>query len=140
MGYDPAHLRSMLSAPPPAFGGAQPNHGAAHGGAAGAPGAAPHQQQEAPQAEPVALHDAAVKAQEACAAARAALEELSAQAEMAETIDPSVEKAIATCSDSMGECDDGMQEVVANLLTAREDHEAATAVDDGAGDDAPPKK
>ena len=129
MAYDPSVLRSMLS-PPPAFGGQA--HGAPTSPTGGA-GQQQAQQQQQPQAEPVALHDASVKAQEACAAARAALEDLAAQAEMAETIDPAVEKSISDASDSMGECDDAMQEIVASLLSAREEHDEMASGEEDKG-------
>jgi len=137
MAYDPNVLRSMLS-PPPAFGGhaggAAPT-GGAPGAVAGHQAAAQHQQAQ-PQAEPVALHEASVKAQEALAAARAALEDLAGQGEMADTIDPSVEKAISAASDAVSEADDSLQEIVGNLLSAREDHEKMASDGDGDGDEA----
>lgn len=86
---------------------------------AGAEAGAP----EAPKAEPVALHEQATAVKEAIAAARSALEDLAASAEMAESIDPEVEKAISAASDELGEVDDDIAECLEKLGDARQEHE-----------------
>ena len=61
-------------------------------------------------------------------------------AEMAETIDPSIEKLVVTASESIAEVDDSLAETVAALLAAREDHESMTADEDDAAAKGPPAK
>lgn len=125
MSYPPHVLKSLVS-PPPAYPGSAPNPvnpmaagGAAHGH--GAPGA--HGGGDAPKSEPASLHDASLDVQAKIKAARAALEDLVAQAQMGESIDPSVEKTISAAADSLGEIDDSVNEIVESLGGSRQDHE-----------------
>lgn len=119
MAYDPNVLRTLVS-PPPTYPGspANPVNPMGHGGQQG-----PAPAGDAPKAEPVALHEAGITAQKAIKAAREALEDLSAQAEMGETIDPSVEKTISAAADSIAELDETMDEITEKLGDARQDHE-----------------
>lgn len=86
------------------------------------------------QAEPVALHEACTAACEAIKDARAKLEDLSAQAEMAEDIDPKAEKALTQAAQMIAKIDDSMAMVEQTLGAARQDHEGM--VNGGDDDDA----
>lgn len=132
MSYPPHVLKSLVS-PPPAYPGSAPNPvnpmaagGAAHGH--GAPGGGVHG--DVPKSEPASLHEASLDVQAKLKAARSALEDLVAQAQMGETIDPSVEKTISAAAESLGEIDDSVNEIVESLGGAAQDHEDMVSGDD----------
>ena len=121
--------------------GIDPSILAAIGGgpSAAPPGpAAPPPGDSAP-AEPVAVHDAC---QDACALvqqARAALEDLSSQVEMADDIDPKTEKMIMDAAAMVAKADDMMAQAEQTLAAGRQQHEAMVSGDGDDGPPAPPK-
>lgn len=122
---DPAQLRAIIGNPA-AYPGSPPSP--VQSGAGGAPGGAPGEAPKAPpKAEPVDLHDRAVKAKELATQLRTELEELGAAAEMAETIDPNVEKVLSAAAQMVVEIDDSLTDAVDELGAARADHEALMA-------------
>lgn len=127
-GIDPSILAAIGGGPP-------------SGPPPGAAGPAAGPQQDATQAEPVALHDAC---QEACALvqqARAALEDLSSQVQMADEVDPKTEKIIGDAAAMIAKIDDSLAQAEQSMGAARQAHESMVS---GDGDDkgpppAPPK-
>lgn len=117
MVYDPQILRSIANPGAPVAGAPVPP--------SDVPPAAPPQ-----QSEPAVLCELAQKADAAVKAAREALDELTAQAEMSEMIDPSIEKVIVAAAESIAEIDDGIGEACEALEESLEEHEAAVEGDD----------
>jgi hypothetical protein len=116
---DPQILRS-IAANPAAYPGSPPSPVDATAPAAAPPDDA---EPEEEQAEPVALHEAAIKAQKSIAQALADLAELHGLAQTADDIDAKVESAIEDCMDALQEVDDDFDDVVSDLGDARDEHE-----------------
>lgn len=116
MAQNPAILRSIAANP-----AAYPDSPASPVQRVPDAGGAPTEEPAA--AEPIALHDAATTAKAQVEAARAALEDLQAQAEMADMIDPAAEKAIASAAEEIAAIDDDLAECVDKLAEARKEHE-----------------
>lgn len=115
MAYDPQMLRA-IAANPTAYPGAPPSP--VDRSAPPAPAEAP----AAPKSEPEQLAELGEKAKEALAAARAAFDELSAAAEIAETIDPKTEKLIMKSAEAIGALDDECQAMCDALESAAGEH------------------
>lgn len=92
------------------------------------PGAGP--EIPAGPAEPVALHDAAQAACQALKAARAAVEELQQQAELAEDIDPATEAAVDHIAGEIATLDLAMDGVEQSLGAGRQAYESDEPPDD----------
>lgn len=100
------------------------NTGQAYPGAPNNPaGTGAGQEGEPSKAEPVALHEMCETAREAVDMARQALESLAGSAQMAENVDPKVEKAITQAAMTLGEVCDSMDEIGEQLGEARQAHE-----------------
>jgi hypothetical protein len=120
MAYDPSTLRA-IAANPTAYPGSPPNP-VDRGGppAPPAPGGAPGA--EPAKSEPEQLAELAAKAKEALAAARAAFDDLSAFAEMAETVDPKSEKTIAKAAEMLTTLDEECEALCEGLEAAAGEH------------------
>lgn len=105
------------------------------------PGSAPspvtNAPDNAPTAEPVALHEACTAANEALTGAQSALEDLSAQAELAEDIDAKSEKSIGKAALLVQQAVDLMADVEKSLGEARSAHDDAMDSGDTPADDGP---
>lgn len=124
MAYDPQMLRS-IAANPAAYPGSPPSPVDRSGPPA--PGTAGD---EKPKSEPEQLAELGAKAKESLAAARAAFEELSATAEMAETIDPKTERTIAKAAETLASLDEDCEAVCETLEAAAGEHTELVDGDD----------
>lgn len=133
MGSFPPNVLKSIAANPAAYPGSPPSPVDPKTGGTvphGAPAVA-DPTKGAPKSEPADLHDKAMAAKDLCAQARAALEELASDAQMANLIDPGTEKSITDAYDQIQKVDDAMQDAVDELGNARADHEALTTPDAG---------
>jgi hypothetical protein len=116
---DPNMLRALAANPTP-YPGSPPNpvnRGPGAGPGAPAPGGAP-------PSEAAGLSGKGKKAKETLKAARAAFEDLAADAELAENMDPALEKLITGATEQLATLDDDCEDMCTELDGMAEDHEA----------------
>lgn len=124
MPTDPAILRSIASP-------SQPGPGAAHPGAPGGIPGAPGGEADKPK-EPASLADACSDASESVGAASDALDELVAQAEVDDSIDPKVEKLLIKCADGLAKVKEDLETAGTKLSEAKDKRDKLAT--DGPGD------